>query len=127
MDLFLITIGVGMLLIMLLPLVRVVFGPTVIDRIMGVNVIGTKTTVLLVIIGTIYQRVEMFVDIALAYALLNFVATLGASRFFLHRRSLEADPAGRVGHPASRAGGAAKRAGRSAGNTGSAGGKGVER
>jgi multicomponent Na+:H+ antiporter subunit F len=97
MDVFLIAVGVGMLFIMLMPLVRVVLGPTVIDRIMGVNVIGTKTTVLLVIIGTIYHRVEMFVDIALAYALLNFIATLAASRFFLHRRSLAADPAGRTG------------------------------
>jgi len=88
MDAFLITIGVGLLLIMLMPLYRVVFGPTVIDRIMGVNVIGTKTTVLLVVIGTIYGRVDMFVDIALAYSLLNFIAALGASRFFLHHRNL---------------------------------------
>jgi len=105
MDVFLIAIGVGMLLIMLMPLVRVVFGPTVIDRIMGVSVIGTKTAVLLVIIGTIYQRVEMFVDIALAYALLNFIATLAASRFFLHRRSLAAEGAERAGRPAGPAGG----------------------
>jgi multicomponent Na+:H+ antiporter subunit F len=88
MDEFLIFIGVGLLGIMLLPLYRVVTGPTAIDRIMGVNVIGTKTTVLLVIIGTIYHRVEMFVDIALAYALLNFLAVLAASRFFMHRRAL---------------------------------------
>ena len=83
---FFIAIGVALLLIMLLPLYRLVNGPKTFDRIMGVNVIGTKTTVLLVIIGTIYHRVEMFVDIALAYAMLNFIATIAASRFFLHRR-----------------------------------------
>lgn len=88
MESFLIAIGVGLLGIMFLPLYRVVAGPTAIDRIMGVNVIGTKTTVLLVIIGVIYARVEMFVDIALAYALLNFIAALAASRFFQHRRRL---------------------------------------
>ena len=36
-------------------------------------------------IGFLYGRVEMFVDIALAYALLNFIATLGATKFFLRR------------------------------------------
>lgn len=79
-------IGVALLLIMLMPLYRLIFGPRTFDRIMGVNVIGTKTTVLLIIIGTIYRRVDMFVDIALAYAMLNFIATIAASRFFLHRR-----------------------------------------
>jgi multicomponent Na+:H+ antiporter subunit F len=87
-NILLIYVGLGLLFIMLLPLFRVVRGPTTFDRIMGVNVIGTKTTVLLVIIGTIYGRVEMFVDIALAYALLNFIATLAASRYFQHRRKL---------------------------------------
>ncbi|NOS35572.1 MAG: hypothetical protein GQ522_02930 [Deltaproteobacteria bacterium] len=55
---------------------------------MGVNVIGTKTTILLVIIGYIYHRVEMFVDIALAYALLNFITTIAASRYFHHHKNL---------------------------------------
>jgi multicomponent Na+:H+ antiporter subunit F len=55
---------------------------------MGVNVIGTKTTILLVIIGTIYHRVDMFVDIAIAYALLNFLVTIVASRYFQHHKNL---------------------------------------
>lgn len=98
MEPFFIAIGSGLLIIALLPLYRTVFGPTTFDRIMGVNVIGTKTTVLLVIIGAIYHRVDMFVDIALAYALLNFIATLAASRFFQHSiragRSTPSSPAG---------------------------------
>ena len=92
MNGFLIGIGLALLCIMLLPLFRVVWGPTVFDRIMGVNVIGTKTAVLLVIIGTIYHRVEMFVDIALAYALLNFIATLAAARYFQHRKKARSVP-----------------------------------
>jgi multicomponent Na+:H+ antiporter subunit F len=67
-------------------LLRVVGGPTVLDRILGGNVIGTKVTVLLLIIGVLYQNVEMFVDIAIAYALLNFITTLGAAKYFLHRK-----------------------------------------
>lgn len=78
-------------LLMFLPLYRAVFGPTVLDRLVGVNAIGSKTTVLLVFIGLIYGRVEMFVDIALAYALLNFIAVLAASRYFQKKKDLVAD------------------------------------
>jgi multicomponent Na+:H+ antiporter subunit F len=79
-------------LIMLLPLYRAVFGPTVLDRLVGVNAIGSKTTVLLIMIGLIYGRVEMFVDIALAYALLNFIAVLAASRYFHKKKGLREEP-----------------------------------
>jgi len=88
MDSFFIGIGVALCFLILLTLHRAIQGPTAIDRIMGVNVIGTKTTILLVIIGTIYHRVDMFVDIALAYALLNFIVTIAASRYFHHRKNL---------------------------------------
>jgi multicomponent Na+:H+ antiporter subunit F len=80
--------GIALLLLMALCLVRVVGGPTVLDRILGGNVIGTKTTVLLLIIGVLYNNVAMFVDIAIAYALLNFIATLGAAKYFLRRKNL---------------------------------------
>ena len=88
MDGFFLAIAVTICLMMLLALYRALAGPTAIDRIMGVNVIGTKTTILLVLIGTLYHRVDMFVDIALAYALLNFIVTIGASRYFQHHRNL---------------------------------------
>ena len=82
MEHFFINIGVALLLLMILTLFRAIMGPTIIDRILGVNVIGTKTTVLIIIIGTVYQQVDMFVDIALTYALLNFIASIAASRFY---------------------------------------------
>lgn len=85
MSTFFLFLGLGLCLLIALTLIRAIIGPTVIDRIMAVNVIGTKTTVLLVIIGLIYGRVDMFVDIALAYALLNFIATVAAARYFAHR------------------------------------------
>jgi multicomponent Na+:H+ antiporter subunit F len=88
MDGFFLGIGIALCFLMLLTLHRAIHGPTAIDRIMGVNVIGTKTTILLVIIGTLYHRVDMFVDIALAYALLNFIVTIGASRYFQHHKNL---------------------------------------
>lgn len=75
-------------ILMLLSLYRAVFGPTVLDRLVGVNAIGSKTTALLILIGLMYHRVEMFVDIALAYATLNFLAVLAASRYFQKRKGL---------------------------------------
>jgi len=88
MESFFLYSGIYLSLLMVLPLYRAVFGPTVLDRLVGVNAIGSKTTVLLLLIGLIYGRVEMFIDIALAYALLNFIAVLAASRYFQKRRDL---------------------------------------
>jgi multicomponent Na+:H+ antiporter subunit F len=79
---FFIAMVVAILFLMLCNLYRVVAGPTVIDRMLGVNVIGIKTTVVIVLIGVIDGRVELFIDITLAYALLNFITTLAAARFY---------------------------------------------
>jgi multicomponent Na+:H+ antiporter subunit F len=83
-------LGCGLFLggLMMLSLYRGIFGPTVPDRMIGVNAIGTKTTVLLILIGLLYHRLDMFVDIALAYAFLNFIAVLAAARYFQKRKGL---------------------------------------
>ena len=83
---------------MTLSIYRAVAGPTVLDRLIGVNAIGSKTTPLLIIIGLIFGKVDvtghigggvdMFIDIALAYALLNFIAVIAASRYFQKRKGL---------------------------------------
>lgn len=73
---------------MALPMVRAIFGPTILDRLIGVNAIGSKTTALLILIGLLYGRVDMFVDIALAYAMLNFITVLAASKYFQKRKGL---------------------------------------
>lgn len=88
MNTIFLTAAVILTLLILATLYRVVAGPTVLDRIVGITVVGAKTTVLLLLIGLLYDDVAMFVDIALAYALLNFIATLGATKFFLRRRSI---------------------------------------
>jgi multicomponent Na+:H+ antiporter subunit F len=85
MPSFFLAAGIALVLLMVLSLLRAVIGPTILDRILGGNVIGTKTTVLLLLIGLLYNNLGMFVDIAIAYALLNFIATLGATKFFLRR------------------------------------------
>ena len=81
-------IGLYLCLLMALTLYRAIAGPTVLDRLIGVNAVGSKTSVLLILIGLIYGRVDMFVDIALAYAMLNFIAVLAASRYFQKRKGL---------------------------------------
>jgi multicomponent Na+:H+ antiporter subunit F len=88
MDILFLYCGLYLALIMMLSLYRAVAGPTVLDRLIGVNAIGSKTVALLILIGLVYQRVDMFVDIALAYAMLNFIAVLAASRYFQKRKGL---------------------------------------
>jgi multicomponent Na+:H+ antiporter subunit F len=74
-------------------LFRLVQGPTLLDRIMAVNVVGTKTIVVLALIGFLYGRPTMFLDIALAYALINFIATVAVLRYLeaLAKRERDAD------------------------------------
>lgn len=83
---FILAIAIALVLLILVSLYRLVFGPTILDRILSGNVIGTKTTVLLLLLGILYDNLAMFVDIAVAYALLNFIATLGAAKFLVRRQ-----------------------------------------
>ena len=73
-------IGMTIACTILLSLYRAVLGPGVFNRAAAVNVIGTKVVVLLVIVGYIFER-PMFVDIAIAYAALNFIGTLLMSKY----------------------------------------------
>jgi multicomponent Na+:H+ antiporter subunit F len=66
----------------------VVFGPGVFNRLIGGSVIGTKTLIILVLIGFIYRRIDMFVDISLVYALLNFIVTLAAAKYFQRKGAM---------------------------------------
>jgi multicomponent Na+:H+ antiporter subunit F len=88
METFFIYIAMFLCLLVILALYRGVVGPTVLDRIISVSVIGTKTTIILALMGFIYKRGDMFLDISLAYALLNFIATVAAAKFFRRRKSI---------------------------------------
>jgi multicomponent Na+:H+ antiporter subunit F len=68
------------LAVMGLVLVRALMGPTVYDRILAVNAFGTMTVALIAVFGFLTGRPE-FLDIALVYALINFIATIAASKF----------------------------------------------
>lgn len=66
---------------MALALVRAYAGPTIYDRILAVNVFGTKTVLLIAIVGFLAGRPE-FLDIVMVYALMNFITVIGILRFF---------------------------------------------
>ncbi len=88
MDHIFLYFGLYLSFLMAVSLYRAIFGPTVLDRLIGANAIGSKTVILLILIGLIYNRVDMFVDIALAYAMLNFIAVLAVSKYFQKRKDL---------------------------------------
>ncbi len=64
----------------ILVLYRAIKGPRVCDRVLSVNIIGTKTVVLIALIGYIYERPH-FLDIAIVYALINFIATIAFLKY----------------------------------------------
>ena len=70
---------------MALALSRAVLGPTIYDRILAINSHGTKTVLLIAVIGFLTGRPD-FLDLALVYALINFIGTLAALKFFKYGR-----------------------------------------
>lgn len=79
-----ILISIAILVTMVLALIRALLGPTVYDRVLAVNVFGTKTVLLLSVIAFLYGRPD-FLDLALAYALINMVGILAVLEFFQDR------------------------------------------
>lgn len=80
-DLFL-AAAVGLVGLTLVYVYRLAAGPTVFDRLLGLSAFGTTSNLVLLLIGALYGRLDMFVDISLAYALLSFVGSLAAARYF---------------------------------------------
>ncbi len=67
----------------------VIFRRGVFNRIIGVGVVGTNATVILAITGVLFGRPDAFVDIALTYALLNFIATLVVAKYFTRQEAVQ--------------------------------------
>jgi len=73
--------ALAVLAVMALVLIRALRGPTVYDRILAVNIFGTKTVLLIALMAFISERHDLL-DIALGYALINFIGTIAVLRFF---------------------------------------------
>ncbi len=70
----------ALLVAMALALTRALLGPTVYDRVLAVNSFGTKTVLLIAVIGFLTERPD-FLDISLIYALINFIGTIAVLKF----------------------------------------------
>lgn len=79
----------ALLVAVALALVRAVLGPSVFDRLVAANSVGTLAMLLLAVIGFLTGRPE-FLDLAIVYGLLNVVGTIAVLKFFRH---------GDLGHP----------------------------
>ena len=72
-------------LAMVIVLVRLFAGPTLYDRVLALNVFGSCTVLFISVVGFLFGRPD-FLDIALLYALINFVGTIAVLKFFRYRR-----------------------------------------
>ncbi|NRA32326.1 MAG: hypothetical protein HRU17_03195 [Polyangiaceae bacterium] len=71
---------IGILVTMSMALLRCVLGPTPYDRILATNMFGTKTVLLIAVAGYYFGRPE-WLDLAIVYALMNFIGTIAVMRF----------------------------------------------
>lgn len=70
-----------LLVVMVMAIARALLGPSLYDRILAVNMFGTKTVLLIATMGFLFDR-PAFLDIAMVYALINFVSMIGVLRYF---------------------------------------------
>ena len=76
----LIAATIAVLVVMVMAISRGIMGPTLYDRILAINMFGTKTVLLISLLGFLMGRPE-FLDIAIVYALINFISVIGVLRY----------------------------------------------
>jgi multicomponent Na+:H+ antiporter subunit F len=82
MNSFLLVVAVIIAVLTAVSMYRVAVGKTIFDRIIASGLVGTNGFIILVLIGFLFERIEMFIDIAIAYALLNFVIVIVLGKYF---------------------------------------------
>jgi multicomponent Na+:H+ antiporter subunit F len=70
-----------LILLVFASLYRAVVGPTPGDRVIAINVIGTKTVILLILIGYIFEEAGYYTDVAIVYTLISYLLTIGVARY----------------------------------------------
>ena len=75
---------ISILISFILVLVRLFLGPTLYDRVLALNAFGTLAVLMISIVGFLFGRPD-FLDIALLYALLNFIGTIAVLKFFRYK------------------------------------------
>ena len=76
-------------IVILIPFYRVLKGPTVYDRLLAIGAIGGKVVALVLLMGLRYDRFSMFIDIALGYAILNFIGGIAMAEYFRLKKKEE--------------------------------------
>jgi len=82
MSTFLLVVAVFIAVLTAVSMYRVAVGKTIFDRIIAASLVGTNGFIILVLIGFLFERINMFIDIAIAYALLNFVIVIVLGKYF---------------------------------------------
>jgi len=72
---------IALLITILIALARAFIGPSIYDRILALNMVGTKTVLLIAVLGFLMGRPE-FMDIAIVYALINFIGVIAVLKVF---------------------------------------------
>ena len=88
----------GVVVTMIMALVRALIGPTIYNRILAVNVFGTLSVMLIAIYGFVDDRPE-FLDLAIVYALINFIGTIAVTKYVTFNdmgHGDDGDPAGDI-------------------------------
>jgi multicomponent Na+:H+ antiporter subunit F len=81
MDNLFMALIVGLVIVIFIMLFRVFQGPSVYDRLNGLGVIGVDTILLLILIGYLNKRPDMFVDISISYAILGFISLVVIAKY----------------------------------------------
>ena len=79
--------AIAVAVMLFLSLYRAVAGPTAPDRVVAINIIGIKTLLIITLISRLYGQ-EYYLDIAIIYALMSFIATVGVAKY-LEKGALE--------------------------------------
>jgi len=82
MSSFLLVVTVFIAVLTAVSMYRVAVGKTIFDRIIAAGLVGTNGFIILILIGFLFERISMFIDIAIAYALLNFVIIIVLGKYF---------------------------------------------
>ena len=79
-------VAIGIVVISMVNVLRLTIGPTVFDRTLAVAAIGANSIALISVMGFMFARPEMFVDVAIAYSLLAFIGVVVLAKYLERTR-----------------------------------------
>jgi multicomponent Na+:H+ antiporter subunit F len=80
MDNLFIGTAIALMILVFLCLYRAIIGPRTIDRVVSINIIGTKALIILSLISFVFNE-TFYLDVAVVYALISFIMTIGVSKY----------------------------------------------